>query len=283
MEYFTTTVDRIIFNFTAKCNLPCRFCYIPFDNSRVDIALSRDVIAKCKKFKPRIIVFGGGDPFLYQGFRDLLRFTHDGNTFIHVDTNALALHPRDVPLIKECTNQIGLPLDGSKISHNGIRHNPKHFDVVLKWMELLLAENKRIKINTVVNKANRHEIPKLANILQQYPISQWCLYQFWPLASGYQNRAEFGISYQEFLDAVLPVKQAFTFTDIDISSVAERIGSHFFVSHSGLVYTEGIDNISEYTRLGSIFESDIVEKWQRCNDQAKMITRASRRISAKES
>lgn len=274
-------ISRIIFNFTDKCNLPCPFCYIPFDGSKSGLDLWKRIITTCKQWHPKIIVFGGGDPFLYQDFRELVKHTWDDEVFIHIDTNALALHPNDISLIKRCVNEIGLPLDGTEEAHTKMRYNTKHFKVVTKWLDILLSENISVKINTVVSKLNKHSILDLAQYLQNFPIKQWCLYQFWPLAIGKQNQANFGLNNQDFLDVALPIKERFHFTHIDIASVNDRLHSHFFVSHSGIVYSENKANPEDYAVLGRIFEPNIVEKWHKHGDYHAVDTRADLRIKAK--
>jgi len=275
-------LSRVIFNFTDKCNLPCQFCYIPFDRLKSELNLWKSIITKCKEWHPQIIVFGGGDPFLYQDFRELLHYSKDDATFINVDTNALALRSQDVSILKECVNQVGLPIEGLEETHTIMRYNPKHFRVVVKWLEILLDAGIRIKINTVVSKINHHDLKNLALLLAQYPISQWCLYQFWPLAIGKENQKLYALTDKEFLAAVKPIKENFTFTHIDIASISKRLHSHFFVSHTGKVYSDHKDDPEKYVPIGSIFEEDILRKWRNHGDEYAVSARARLRIQAYE-
>jgi MoaA/NifB/PqqE/SkfB family radical SAM enzyme len=273
-------ISRVIFNFTNKCNLPCQFCYIPFDGKHSDLSLWKEIINRCKGWQPKLIVFGGGDPFIYQDFRALLSYCKDENTFIHVDTNALALRSQDIPLIQDAVNQIGLPLDGTETSHTLMRSNPKHFAVVIKWLKILLQAGVRVKVNTVVSKVNYESLRDLAFLLEDYPISQWCLYQFWPLAIGKENQEVFALSDQEYRSITAPIKEEFKFTNIDIASVEKRLHSHFFVSQTGNVYSESHNKSDEYVSVGTIFDDDIIEKWQKHGDPQAMSIRTKLRIEA---
>ncbi len=276
-------IDRVIFNFTENCNLPCQFCYIPFDNLSSSLPLWMRIIDRCKEWNPKIIVFGGGDPFIYNDFRALLKYTKESALFIHVDTNSLALRAQDLPIIKDHVDQIGLPLDGLQNSHTKMRNNPKHFEVVIMWLEKLLNLGIRVKINTVVSKINCYDLENLGNLLAGYSISQWCLYQFWPLAKGKDNQDMFALSDKEFFDATQPLKDNFSFTHIDIASVTKRLHSHFFVTHTGKVYSEDINDHKNYVPLGDIFDNDILGKWSKHGDVNHVKFRASLRIhSGKE-
>lgn len=278
----TSTVSRIIFNFNGKCNMNCPYCYIPFRQADGSLELWKDIILRCKQWKPKMIVFGGGDPFMFQGFRDLLRFSHDDEIFIHVDTNALALHPRDVQLIIDAVDQIGLPFDGTETSHAAMRKHPKHFAVVRKWLEELLNKGVRVKVNTVVSALNKDTLFELAEFLQGYPISQWCLYQFWPLEAGLENEAVFRISDDEYLAVAQQIAKKYSFTKIDIATVASRLSSHFFVSSTGVVYTEDINNVSDYIFLGSVFDDDILTKWQKYGNDSIAASRANFRMNVEQ-
>ena len=63
------SLERVNFNFAAKCNMACRFCYVPFDGEEgseveafavVDELLARDV---------KSITFAGGDPLMFRTSR----------------------------------------------------------------------------------------------------------------------------------------------------------------------------------------------------------------------
>jgi Radical SAM superfamily/4Fe-4S single cluster domain len=71
------SLERVNFNFTAKCNMACRFCYVPFDGEEgseveafavVDELLARDV---------KSITFAGGDPLMYPYLQTLISRVKD--------------------------------------------------------------------------------------------------------------------------------------------------------------------------------------------------------------
>ncbi len=128
---------------------------------------------------------------MYKGFPLLLESTVSEGIFIQVDTNALALHNRHIPTIKQSVNLLGLPLEGTESVHTVMRSHPTQFKIVTKWLEKLVNEGVPIKINTVVSKINIHDLDGLAQLLKNFPIHVWSLYQFWPLALGNSNQQLF--------------------------------------------------------------------------------------------
>lgn len=270
------SMNRILFNFTERCNLSCPFCYVPFDASKGNIVLWKRIIDRCKKWNPELLVFGGGDPFIYSDFRELLKYSFDAKMKIHVDTNAIAMRDEDLPVILDCVDRIGLPLDGVYDMHSKIRNNPFHFYRVIHWLDVLKKENIKIKINTMVCEENVKSLIDLGVLLSERygsVINQWCLYQFWPLARGKQNQNRFLISEKTFNTYAHRIKKSFDFTDIDIASIDDRAHSHFFVSHSGRVYIEGRTDVTEYHELGNIFDHDILARWANFGNFERVVER----------
>lgn len=275
-------ISRVVFNFTSKCNLSCPFCYVPFDGIDSRLDLWRRIISRCKEWKPRVITFGGGDPFLYsKEFPLLLQSTADNETFIQVDTNGLALCNWHIPIIKQCVHLVGLPIDGSKEIHTAMRRNPRHFTIVVKWLQRFADEGVPIKINTVVSKVNIHDLDNIAKLLMDFPIRVWSLYQFWPLGPGKNYRSRFEVSTQEFLRAAEAIKGRYNFARIEISAISDRLLCYFFVSHTGRVYVVDRHNYEQYIELGNIFDDDILMKWQGHGDPIALSARASLRENIK--
>lgn len=271
-------ITRVIFNFTSKCNLPCDFCYIPFDNidSR-DLELWKRIVDRCKDLGAEILTFGGGDPFLYREFPKLLEHAFDGKIFIQIDTNALALHEEHLSFILKYANLVGLPIEGNEQIHSAMRGNNRHYSIVLKWLGILSEYNVQIKINTVLSKKNNSNLFELAEILSKFRITKWSIYQFWALGRGKEYRDEYDLSYVDFLESTDLIKQQFPNLKIEASSSTLRHKSYFFVSHTGRVYVMTESNQEEYTEIGNIFDLDIVDKWEKHGDYESLRKRTELR------
>lgn len=62
------SINNFIFTFRNKCNMNCKFCFIPFvDKSIGNLNLWKEIIDYLFKFNPQMITFGGGDPFIFPG------------------------------------------------------------------------------------------------------------------------------------------------------------------------------------------------------------------------
>ena len=63
---------RICINFMDRCNMSCNYCYIPFINEKINFSLMKKIIYKCSEIGIQIITFGGGDPYNYIEFRNII-------------------------------------------------------------------------------------------------------------------------------------------------------------------------------------------------------------------
>jgi MoaA/NifB/PqqE/SkfB family radical SAM enzyme len=122
---------RVCFNFTRRCNMQCPYCYIPFGDQKSDLRVWKKIVDRVVEWHVEAITFGGGDPFMYGQFRDLLLYCF-GKLFIHVDTNGINLKDPDFELMQKGVALLGLPVDGSNAAVHGVmRDDLTHFKSVI--------------------------------------------------------------------------------------------------------------------------------------------------------
>ena len=253
-----TRVPRMILNFTGRCNMACPYCYVPFDGSKVDSKTTRSVVKAILAFAPDSITFGGGDPFMFEFFPELLLMASIQGPFIQVDTNAKCLETRHVPLLEEHVDLLGLPLDGSTPDiHGKMRRDSSHFSTVMRWVDRLQDKSVALKVNTVVSKINRHDILSIGNLLTKRKIARWSLYQFWPMADGLVNSELYDISDADFIETTTRVTAECPKLRIECGTVASRSPSYVFVTHDGTAYTVDPRDRRLYIRVGSVFDDKL--------------------------
>lgn len=221
------------------------------------------VIQRCAALGAKVITFGGGDPFMYDGFRDLLRQTADSGITPHVDTNGLGLIPSDYELIEDTGCLLALPLDGPNSQVNlQMRRMEHHFDVVIDHLKALREKSVRVKINSVVSSCNYNSILELHDLLNSFRLDLWSLYQFWPLHDASVNNSSYQISSIDFdslLESLVSMKHPFI---IEPGPIRERYGTYFFVSHTGSLYMNDPSDHTKYLTLGSVFDDESIAEWQ---------------------
>ena len=91
-------------------------------------------------------------------------------------------------------------------------------------------------------------------------MKRWSLYQFWPMAKGLDNIVEYSITDHEYDTLVSSLRTRSTIT-IGGGNIAQRKPKYFFVRSDGIVYTVNGHDYQTYYELGSIFDSQVLDRW----------------------
>lgn len=256
-------IERVVFQYSERCNMHCPYCYCPFLNKPVDPDLCLSIVERCVNLGAKVITFAGGDPFMYDSFRELLQYSSKLGVEIHVDTNGISMKEADYSLIADYVSLLALPLDGPNDSiQTTMRKMSGHFDVVLKHMSKLGDLPCSLKVNTVAALPNLSSLGQLAELLKSYSIRIWSLFQFWPLGLGVKNQTIFQISDNEYNQVVEKLYEMNLPFHLEAGTFSERNGYHFYVTHTGMVYTNNLADPSSYDELGLIFDDQVVEEWK---------------------
>jgi MoaA/NifB/PqqE/SkfB family radical SAM enzyme len=280
---------RVIFNYSARCNMACTFCYVPFNGEKAPLSDKLAYLDRLKALGTELITFGGGDPLMDPHFPDLVSHAATLGLTIQLDTNGLCLSAKNLPLIRDHVSFMSLPLEGPAETHTLMRGHQKHFQHVLSWLPRLLDAEVRVKINTVASLPNIDALPRLAEILspfcqrQDNPLARWSIYEFIPAESGERHRADYELPAGHFAQAMARLMSNFPDLPIEPGSRSQRKSAYFFMNDRGAVYISDPSPIRDSAVfIGHVLEQDIGETWSRLvtqQDQGKSFNdRATIRI-----
>lgn len=277
-------LTRLSFNFTAQCNMGCRFCYIPFDRGSSELRTWQAIMSRAVELGATQVTFGGGDPFISRDFIRLvawLRETHPDLAFIHVDTNGIGLDPRDYDVVARHVDLLGLPLEGpTPTIHAAVRRGRGHFTVVTEHLRALVGKVP-IKVNTLVTQENVLHLRALAELLMPLSPAVWAMYQFWPIGPiAVANAGEFDLSADAYADATRRICDEYEFCRIEAGTTESRAGSYFLVTQNGGCYATSPGHPREYADIGSIFDGDVLRRWEQVVDVSANASRMRLRLEA---
>lgn len=204
------SLERVSFNFLNSCNMRCAFCYLPFDGLESDISHWKRVLRRLVELGTHSITFGGGDPFKYPDFMDVLRFVRTDLpeiSFVTLDTNGIGLRRELFRELPSLVDVLGLPVDGfTEKTHGSMRSSKAHLARVLHLVDAL-HERMPLKINTVISRRNIGEIGDIGQLLSNFKISWWSLYEFWALGdAALDNEDDFSLprdAFRNVSDAIM--------------------------------------------------------------------------------
>lgn len=152
------------FKLTHKCNLACRHC--PFwkrqYNEMLKFDQAVDILHKLYDLGVRIVIFEGGEPFLWKDGKYNINNVIDeaAKLFFSVGVTTNGTFPIEIP----SANTVWVSFDGLRETHNYIR-GKQIFDDVIKNIQN--SSHPNIYASVTINKLNVKEIPELVRFLNK--------------------------------------------------------------------------------------------------------------------
>lgn len=279
-----TRPKRVIYNFVARCNMACTFCYVPFDKQRANAVTAMEVLNRVLSWNIEGLVVGGGDPLMYDYTLRLLQHARkaDQKLFIQLDTNAWGRCRDRLMVAARYTDLVGLPIDGiNQTVCAAMRGRATHGVEIAATARLVALAGHAVKINTVVSSVNRLEISRIRRAVKASGARIWSLYQFWPIGNVAVSNAEaHAISAAEYQGLVrrqrLRVGKRLILESS--GSVADRAGSYFFVAPTGRAFCTTPSG-SSFIELGNLLheEDAVLDKWRMHADLHRNRERSAQR------
>ena len=130
---------------------------------------------------------------------------------------------------------------------------------------IVIGENAMVGAGTVVTKDNCKELKKIGELLKNYSIDIWKIYEFLPQnINAINNKDSLQIPIQAFKKLAEEIKKEFSdFFKVVVSKRSDRDKAYFFINSDGVVFMP-LDNLNlcEEKIIGNIFDNNIVEKWE---------------------
>lgn len=210
-------IYSICWDITPKCNDNCLFCYRDLKVAELNYENNKRIIEKLINNDVGKISFLGGEPLLYNELFDLIEYAKSFHTKTEfsITTNAIKLidfekgnyiiNRQLLQKIIDHFDWITLSLDApTSEMQTEIGRNSNHYKRILILLEeLKLCPRIKIKINTLVCKINQNSILQLQELLSNYNISRWKLFQFLPSrGNAKDNQSKLVISREVFLSVI---------------------------------------------------------------------------------
>lgn len=255
--------EVITFRITSKCNYNCKYCLSPKKIEELELDSLSKIFELLFKNGAKAIVLTGGEPTIRKDFIEIIKEIKKNNLKIFLDTNG-SFFFKYKKVIDENVEVLGLPMDFSNWSYR----DKGQMETILKILEYYKNKEEKpiIRIGTVVTKENYKELNKIAELLRNYSIDIWKIYEFLPQnINAINNKASLQISPEDFEQVTREIKEKFSdFFKITISKRKNRNKAYFFINPDGTVFMP-LDNpdICKEEIIGNIFDEEIVEKWEK--------------------
>lgn len=256
--------EIVYFRITSKCNNNCKYCYGPQKNLKeLNFLRLQDLFHLFYKKGVKAVVLCGGEPLLRNDFEDIIKELKKYNLKIFLDT-AGDLFFKYQDIIVKKIDVLGLPIDFPNKSYR----NQDNFNNVFKILKFFQEKYKRpiIRIGTVLTKDNINVIEKIGELIKNYPVDIWKIYEFIPIenTNSIKNKSFLEISPERFNETTQTVKKKFLkYFKIVISRRKDRTDAHFLINPNGTVFISTDDfNVCKEINIGDVFDENIARKWR---------------------
>jgi MoaA/NifB/PqqE/SkfB family radical SAM enzyme len=138
----------VSFTITNVCNLRCKMCgqwseegYMHADKARLRQEMGLDdwkrLVDELADRGVRFVLLRGGEPFLFPGIIDLLRYINDFGMFISIDTNGTMLKTYAADLVRIGDMHLTISVDGPEEIHDQVRGVEGSFQRLREGIEAL--------------------------------------------------------------------------------------------------------------------------------------------------
>lgn len=171
---FFSFADIVFLELTRGCNLRCKHCLnnsgIP-EKNQLTIEECYDLIDKLSNAGLQEIRFTGGEPLVFNGIYDLIKYATDCGMFVSIGTNGTLITEEVAKKLKESgLKRAVVSLDGTKEMHDIIR-GQGNYDKTIKAIKYLNNSGICIKVNAVIMRSNMDDVIMLAKQLHKEKIS----------------------------------------------------------------------------------------------------------------
>ena len=186
---------------TLKCNQHCKYCHRFLGINEISTEENMKIIDKLAKEEIRNITFTGGEPLLYTGILELVKYAKKKDMKVKVISNGKILaQNQNMREIYNYLDSLTLSIDTIDNELNEkMGRGYEHYNNIKAVLNSLLEFDLKVNINTVVSKMNMGTLENLGNFIKNYNINAWRIFKFIPLRETAKlNKDMFEISKVDF-------------------------------------------------------------------------------------
>jgi SynChlorMet cassette radical SAM/SPASM protein ScmE len=159
---------------TARCNLRCTYCSHFTSGSDVQRDLPTEVWLKffeeLRQCAVMDVCFQGGEPFIREDFKDLIRGVVKNRMRFSVLTNGTLITDELASFLAgtgRC-NSIQVSIDGATARTHDVCRGKGNFSRAVEGLKLLLKHDVPATVRVTIHRGNVHDIDKIATLLLEH-------------------------------------------------------------------------------------------------------------------
>lgn len=175
-----------VLELTKKCNLSCLYCYANSQLKSNDLPLTEwlRILDILNSINVQNIVLSGGEPFLYDNFKDILCYSAKKFNNIGITTNGTFINDETIELLKSNNiKELQISIDGLENFHDKVRGKGM-YQKTIKNIKELINKGFSIKTMTVLSKENIDDFESIIISLLDLGVDHICFERLIPIGRG---------------------------------------------------------------------------------------------------
>jgi len=203
---------KVNLHITEKCNYNCKQCYAKFESFKEPSAEEwKKIIDNCQSSgKVNAYNFAGGEPMLYKGLDELIKYAHNTGSSVSIITNGFLITDEWIENNALYLDIIGFSIDSfseetlvdiGRCTCSGRLLETERLVGIIRKLKACNPDIK-IKINTVISSLNKSESPAMDILKYNLPIDRWKLLKMCPFKNEEFSNYHLAVSDKEYYDFV---------------------------------------------------------------------------------
>lgn len=171
----------VVWNVTRACNLRCVHCYAHAVERPRETELSHSqglaLLDDLADFGVPVVLFSGGEPLVRDDVVKLARYAVQKGMRAVVSTNGTLITGDKAKELKDVgLSYVGVSLDGMEEVNDRFRGRRGAFKKAMEGIGNCREAGLKVGLRFTINRMNRHEIPRIFDLLESYDIPRACFY-----------------------------------------------------------------------------------------------------------
>jgi len=178
--------EEIMIELEPQCNFKCQFCFNKMsfaamgrNMERLSKSYVKRIINSAKKAKIKTVRFTGGEPLIYPGIIELMKYAKRKGMEVRLNTNGSLVDIEMARKFQGVVDNILIPIESwSNTKEEKITGYKNALEKKIEVIKIL--KNVKIpvvRIGTVATRDNIKDFNKIYNLIQDLPVDEWELYR----------------------------------------------------------------------------------------------------------
>ncbi len=219
-------IRELCLHLTRRCNQACLHCYYQSSpNSKGDMALqvAKRLIFESKQAGVKRVTLQGGEPFLYDGLKELCEISKAEGLIVAIVTNGQLVDQKKIDWLKELVDILFVSIHGDDAFHDEFVQCKGAFKAAINNARLFINSGIKTGILTSVSKQNQKYIPEFSKAIDLIGAKYHGILYHSEVGRGSQIKSMDIEEWEVFIDEMRLIQQSLSYTRLRFETLRQPV------------------------------------------------------------